>query len=90
MLGAHGVASSPDGRRFATGGGHPEVVKLWDVSTHRELMTLPGQGSLFRFVAFSPDGRCLAACNAKGELHLWCAPSWEEIETAERQAASVL
>ena len=88
MLGAHGVAFSPDGRRFATSGGNREVVKLWDVSTHRELMTLPGQGSMFRFVAFSPDGRWLAACNLKGELHLWRAPSWEEIEVAEKQEVS--
>jgi WD40 repeat protein/serine/threonine protein kinase len=84
MLGAHGVAFSPDGRRFATGGGNREVVKVWDVSSHRELITLPGQGSMFRFVAFSPDDRWLAACNMKGELHLWRAPSWEEIEAAQR------
>jgi WD40 repeat protein/serine/threonine protein kinase len=85
MLGAHGVAFSPDGRRFATSGGNREVVKLWDVSSHRELITLPGQGSVFRSVAFSPDSQWLAACNMKGELHLWRAPSWEEMEVAEKQ-----
>ena len=35
-------------------------------------------------VFFSPDGRWLAACNEEGELHLWHAPSWEEIEAAEK------
>jgi len=85
MLGAHGVAFSPDGRRFATSGGNREVVKLWDVSSHRELITLPGQGSMFRSVAFSPDSQWLAACNMKGELHLWRAPPWEEMEVAEKQ-----
>jgi WD40 repeat protein len=88
MLGAHGVAFSPDGRRFATSGGNREVVKLWDVSSHRELITLPGQGSVFRSVAFSPDSQWLAACNMKGELHLWRAPSWEEMEVAEKQEGS--
>jgi WD40 repeat protein/serine/threonine protein kinase len=84
MLGAHAVAFSPDGRRLATGGGGGrEVVKLWDVSTRRELLTLPGQGTQFNYVAFSPDGIWLAACNWQGELHLWRAPSWEEIEAAE-------
>jgi WD40 repeat protein len=59
-------------------------VKIWDLSTHRALMVLPGQG-LMSTVAFSPDGQWLAACSAKGELHLWHAPSWDQIEAAERQ-----
>jgi WD40 repeat protein/serine/threonine protein kinase len=89
MLGAHAVAFSPDGRRLATGGGGGrEVVKLWDVSTRRELLTLPGQGTLFRYVAFSPDGIWLAACNWQGKLHLWRAPSWEEIEAEEKRLNS--
>jgi WD40 repeat protein len=37
---------------------------------------------MFFFVAFSPDGQWLAACNSEGQLHLWRAPSWEEVETA--------
>ncbi len=61
------------------------MVKLWDMSTHRELMTLPGRGSLFYFVGFSPDGQWLAACGLEGKLHLWQAPSWEEIEAAEKK-----
>jgi WD40 repeat protein len=89
MLGAHAVAFSPDGRRLATGGGSsPDAVKLWDLSTNRELMTLPGHGSVFAFVAFSPDGRWLAACGREGKLHLWHAPSWAEIEAAEKQEGS--
>jgi WD40 repeat protein len=90
MQGAHGVAFSPDGRRLATGGGSSrDTVKLWDLSTHRELMTLPGQGSEFSFVVFSPDGRWLAACSRlEGKLHLWRAPSWQEIEAAEQRPES--
>jgi len=86
MLGAHAAAFSPDGRRLITGGGNGrEVAKIWDASTHRELITLPGQGSEFMYVALSPDGRWLAACGLEGELHLWQAPSWEEIEAAEEK-----
>jgi WD40 repeat protein len=90
MRGAHGVAFSPDGCRLATGGSARDSVKLWDVSTHRELMTLAGQGSsVFSFVAFSPDGQWLAACSREGgKLNIWCAPSWEEIEAAEKQTES--
>jgi WD40 repeat protein len=89
MEGAHGVAFSPDGRRLATGGGsNREVVKVWDLSTHRELVTLPGEGSVFRFVVFSSDGRWLAACSWEGKLNLWRAPSWAEIEIAEKRLES--
>ena len=89
MQGALGAAFSSDGRRLATGGGTDrDAIKLWDLSTHRELMTLPGQGSLFLVVAFSRDGRWLAACSYKGNLHLWHAPSWADIEAAEKRLAS--
>jgi WD40 repeat protein/serine/threonine protein kinase len=88
MQAAHGVAFSPEGRRLVTGGGGREAVKLWDMATYRDLITLSGQGSVFSFVAFSPDGKWLIACNMEGDLHLWRAPSWEEIEAAERQKGS--
>ena len=87
MLGIHSVAFSPDGRRLATGGGSGrEAVKLWDVATCREMLTLPGEGSIFGFVAFSPDGNWLIARSSlAGHLHLWRAPSWEEIDAAEKR-----
>jgi WD40 repeat protein len=88
MLGVHGVAFSPDGRRLATSGNGREAIKLWDLSTRRELIVLAGQGSSIGGVAFSPDGKWLAARNGKNELQLWYAPSWEEIEAAEEGSSS--
>jgi WD40 repeat protein len=92
MQAAHGVAFSPDGRRLVTGGGSsPDAVKLWDLSVDlstqapRELIALRGHGSVFSWVAFSPDGQWLAACGREGGLHLWRAPSWEEIEAEEKK-----
>ena len=83
------AAFSPDGRRLATGGDTPkDVVKLWDLATQRELLTLPAQGSLFLHVAFSPDGNTLMATGLAGVAHLWRAPTWEEIEAAEKGAVT--
>jgi WD40 repeat protein len=83
---AWGVAFSPDNRRLATGSSRRDAFKFWDLSTHREVLNLPGQSFHFRYVAFSPDGRWLAGCGSSNELHLWHAPSWEEIEAAEKRA----
>lgn len=62
------IAFSPDGKRIVSGGGAPERrdVRIWDVEHGRELATL----DLFELgvfgLAFSQDGRWLAA---SGEVH---------------------
>jgi len=47
-------------------------------------VTLAGKGSIFTSAVFSPDGNTIGALNTKGVLHLWTAPSWEQIEAAEK------
>ena len=51
-----GIAFSPDGRRLISGGGGREAVKLWDVGTRQELLTLNGAGSFMDVVRWSADG----------------------------------
>jgi eukaryotic-like serine/threonine-protein kinase len=80
------VAFAPDGKRLAVGGlGGETAITLWDLETQQKLITLGGEGSNFWRSEFSPDGSVLASSNMKGVLHLWRAPSWTEIESAERQ-----
>ena len=86
-----GLGFSSDATRFMIGyGGHEgsqEIVTLHDMERHEKLLSLEGRGSLFEALAFSPDGNVLAACNSRGVLHLWRAPSWAEIEAAEKAQA---
>ncbi len=89
LMGVHSVAFSPDGKRLAVGSAGSEAVKLWDVESCQELLTLEGQGALFTSSAFSPHGNIIGARNGRGQLHLWRAPSWEEIEAAEKRPKSV-
>jgi WD40 repeat protein len=86
LINYNSLAFSPDGARLATAGSGQEAMKLWDLQSGLELLTLEGRGSLFEQTAFSPDGNLLGSMNRQGILHLWRAPSWAEIEAAERTA----
>jgi WD40 repeat protein len=92
LLGYHSLAFSRDGERLAAGSNGQEAIKMWDTDSHEEVATLAATGSAFKFPAFSPDGRSLAARSFNGVLHLWNAPSWEQIEAAEtaRRARDLL
>jgi WD40 repeat protein len=80
------AAFSSDSRRLATGGeGAKEAVKLWDIATRMELLNLQAEGQFFVQLGFSPDGNTLVAISLDGMARLWRAPSWEEIEAAEKK-----
>ena len=58
------IAFSPDSTKIASGAGHD--VKLWDVSTGKNIATFQGQKGAVESIAFSPDGTKLAVGAAEG------------------------
>src|SRR5580704_8510778 len=58
---ARSVAFSSDGHLLAASG-LDRTIKLWDVDSARELMTLPNN-SMASFISFSPIQPILAASN---------------------------
>ncbi len=69
------------------------LVAIWDVATQLELVRLRAEG-MHDQLGVSPDGNVLITRVPVGDepatkLHLWRAPSWEEIERAEAALPSV-
>ncbi len=77
---AFGVAFSSDGHRLISTSGGREAVKLWDVGTRQELLTLGGTGSFLHAARWSADGDVILA---GWPWQAWRAPSWEEINAIE-------
>jgi hypothetical protein len=75
-----GLDFSCDGRRLIAEGGAREAIKLWDVGTRQELLTLAGTGSVLRVARWTADGDVILA---GPPWQFWRAPSWEEIAAAE-------
>jgi hypothetical protein len=64
-----------------SGGGGRETIKLWDVGTRQELLTLNGAGSFMDVARWSADGDVILG---GAPWQAWCAPTFQEIERAEK------
>jgi eukaryotic-like serine/threonine-protein kinase len=82
LNGAHSVGFSPDSKRLAIASDGKEAVKLWDTDSWQDVFTLEAQGTGFQGAWFSLDGNTIIWGN-EAALHVWRAPSWEQIAAAE-------
>ncbi|MGD0541203.1 MAG: WD40 repeat domain-containing protein, partial [Tepidisphaeraceae bacterium] len=90
LNGAHAVCFSPDGNRLVIGGGGKEALKLCDTQSWQDVLTLEGDGTDRRNLAFSSDGNDIGWLNASNVLQIWQAPSWDQIAAAEaKQKADI-
>jgi len=69
---------SPDGKRVLSGG-WDKMVRLWDVSTGRELRSFFGHSSKVSSVAFSPDGRFAYSGSDDATTRVWDIASGKEL-----------
>ncbi len=85
----HGVAFSPDSRRLASADGGNGLVKVWDVATRREVLTLK-HTSQIDGVAFSPDGRRLAGASYDRTVLVWDAATGDVVHILRGHTQYVL
>ena len=66
------LAISPDGTRLVTGG-FDNTVRLWDMRSATEFLTLRGHTSSIHGLTFSPDGNRILSCSDIGAVVTWNA-----------------
>ena len=85
FFGATRLVFSPDGRLLATGTFRSNTIKLWDTATGRELRNLSsGKQSAMGMspaIAFSRDGRFIAAAGGENTVRVWEVTSGREVQT---------
>ena len=62
------LAFSPDSQRLVT---VTDTARLWDVSTGRELASLPRETGRILRAVFSPDGQTVCFTTQPRQVHLW-------------------
>jgi WD40 repeat protein/serine/threonine protein kinase len=81
------IVISPDGSRLATTSIGREPMKVWDTRTWEEVARIAVEGQALSMARFLPDGNTLAATDAAGTIHLWRAPTFDQIVAAEEPHA---
>ncbi|MEG4337797.1 WD40 domain-containing protein [Microcoleus sp. D3_18_C2] len=83
------VIFSPDGKLLATGDSDG-VVRLWEASSGREILTCKGHTNVVESVTFSPDGEILASGSYDKTIKLWDVKSGECLKVLQGHTESVM
>ena len=70
------VAFNHDGSRLAVGN-WDKTVRLFDLATEEEAITLRGHTDMVMSVTFSPDGQQIASASLDGTIRVWDAEAGE-------------
>jgi WD40 repeat protein len=74
------VAFSPDGK-YILSGSSDNTVKLWEVSSGRELRTFRGHEEQINTVGFTTDGKYATSIDSSGSVKLWEVSTGKNVKT---------
>jgi hypothetical protein len=85
------LAFAPNGHLLAAGGSGNKggEIKVWNVHTHVEVATLPGNGNGTLSVAFGHDSRTLASAGKDNAIKIWDVASRQLKQTLTGHTAQV-
>jgi RNA polymerase sigma factor (sigma-70 family) len=87
------VAFAPDGKRALSGGvcygDRDPTVRLWDISTGKELLKLEGHTEGVYSLAFLPGGKKAVSGGADGTIRFWDLEGGKELKRFEGHAGTV-
>jgi WD40 repeat protein len=86
--GINQLAFSPDGKRLATPS-FDGTCKIWDTDNWQKVHSLPAKGKTFAAVAWSRNGKLLAAGDDE-QVIVWDAKSYEKLRALETPGAGLL
>ena len=82
------VAVSADGR-YALSGDAGKTIKLWEVSTGKEIRTFKGHADIVSALTFSPDGAYALSGSADKTVKLWEVATGRQIMSFEGHTGEV-
>jgi WD40 repeat protein len=92
FFGATRMVFSPDGRLLATATFRSSTIKLWETATGRELRDLSSgkqsAAGMSPYIAFSRDGRVIAAAAGDNSVKIWDVITGREVQTLASQQGS--
>ncbi|NUM34680.1 MAG: caspase family protein [Candidatus Brocadiae bacterium] len=74
------VAYSPDGKSLASGSLN-NTIKIWNIASGTELLTLVGHSDYIVSIAYSPDSKSLASGSSDNTIKIWDIASQTELVT---------
>ncbi len=81
------VAISPDSQIFASSG--DRLIKVWNLTTGKEIATLKSHVQRVNVVAISPDGRTLVSGSDDKTIKIWDLPTGELVRTLRGHSDSI-